>query len=151
MKKGNIITAVVCIVMAVYVILTAMTYPGAKHGVPGPGMFPIIISSLMILSSISLIITSLKMKPEENVSIDISSEGSKRVYIVMAMLIAYFILFKYVGFIITTTVLLSVLIRWFSKKNIVFCIVISIVITMAVYLIFNKLLNVPLNFGMFYI
>lgn len=148
MKKGNIIASILCIIFGAYIIITAMSYPPAKNGVPGPGMFPIIIASMLILSSVSLIITSFKIKKESDKELNMLSNDSKRVYIVMAMLVGYFIVLKFIGFILCTIVLLFALIKWFSKKNIIICLVISIVITLVVYLVFNRVLNVPLDFGL---
>lgn len=148
MKKGNFVAAAIGFVFGVFVLIEAFLLPKGTNGVPGPGLFPIIISAIMILSSVALFLRSLKMKAEEDIEIHPFSDDSKRVYLVMAVLLVYLVVMPYVGFCVTTFVLMSALVKWFSAKKIVPCLLISAVVTAAVYLIFSKVLNVPLDFGL---
>lgn len=153
MKKGNLVFSAICIVLAVVIIGTALGYPSAKDygtGVPGPGLWPIVICVVMLACVGIIIYRSMKLKPEEDVKLEFWNSGTKRVYITMAILFAYLLLLEPVGFIISTTVLEFVFIQWFAKKKPVITILISVAITMVVYLVFKFALNVPIDsFGIF--
>lgn len=148
MKKGNFIAAILCFLLGVFVLIEAILLPDGAEGVPGPGMFPVIIAVILILSACALFISTLRMKPEDNTKIEPFSKDAKRVYLSMAALIVYILVLPYVGFCTTTAVMLFFFLNWFSKKGIVPCVLISVLITAVIYLIFNRLLNVPLNFGL---
>lgn len=153
MKKGNIITAVLTIALSIYVIVTCLGYPRAEAygtGVPGPGLWPGLIAAMMLLAAICLLIRSLRMKPEDDTPLAMLTDGTKRVYITMAILVVYVAVIGIIGFIPTTIVMLYVFINWFAKRKPVFTLTVSVVSTLAVYCIFKFVLNVPVDFGLIY-
>ena len=51
MKKGNLVLAAICAVMSIGIIVVASDYPTAADygtGVPGPGLWPIVISIVLL-------------------------------------------------------------------------------------------------------
>lgn len=147
MKKGNIIAAVLCLILSGAVIAISAGFPAGRDGVPGPGMVPIIVSVLLAAASITLIIHSLRMAPEENHPLAMFSDDSKRVYLCMGVLIVYVVLLGFLGFLISTVLLLFLFIRWFAKKTYLFSGVYAVVLTALIYSVFRFLLKVPLDFG----
>ncbi len=153
MKKGNIITAVLTIILGLYVVITCMGYPRAEAygtGVPGPGLWPGLIAAMMVLAAICLLVKSLRMKPEEDTPLEMLTDGTKRVYVTMAILVVYVALLGVVGFIPCTIVMLYVFINWFAKKKPVITLLISVISTLVVYCVFKYVLNVPVDFGLIY-
>jgi putative tricarboxylic transport membrane protein len=148
MKKASIVAAIISFVIGICIITIAMTFPKGSNGVPGPGMFPIIIATIIILSSVAVLIRSLRMEKKDDKEVKFLSADTKRAYITMAILAIYFIVLPFIGFCVSTALLMLVLIKWFSKKNIIQCSLISLIITLAIFLVFSKLLNVPLHFGL---
>jgi putative tricarboxylic transport membrane protein len=152
MKKGNYVAAAICAVIGIVVIAIASGYPTAEAygtGVPGPGLWPICISVVLLACSALLVYHTLKMPAEEDTSLELWSPGSRRVYITMIILLIYVILLPTLGFIISTAVMQFVFIQWFAKKKPYITAIIAIVITMVIYCAFRFLLNVPINFGLF--
>lgn len=150
MKKGNMITAVITMALSIYVMITCLGYPKAEAygtGVPGPGLWPGVIAGMMFLASLCLLVKSLRMRPEEDTPIDMKTEGTKRVYITMAILIVYVALMGIVGFIPMTIIMLCVFIKWFAKIKPATTVIISAVSTLVIYCVFRFVLNVPVNFG----
>ena len=153
MKKGNLVAAGLCALLAVVVIGISSTYPTSAAygtGVPGPGLWPTVISVLLLVcSGILAYRTLVKMKPEENTSLHLLSAGSRRVYITILILLVYVIVLKPVGFIISTTVMEFIFMQWFGKKKPYITLLIALSITLISYFAFKNLLNVPINFGLF--
>ena len=153
MKKGNIITSTICMIVSIIVLVVAAGYPRAEAygtGVPGPGMWPICIAACMLVTSIALLISALRTKKEDDTELGMWNDGTKRVYISMIGLVVYVVALNILGFIIATILMLFGFIQWFSKAKPVKSIIISVLVTLLIYCIFKFLLNVPVDFGLFY-
>lgn len=148
MKKANFIVSGVFAVFAIIIIAISLGYPPSNHGVPGPGMFPIIIACLILLSALILVIQTLRMPKERDTSIDLKSKNVLNVYITMAGLVVYVVLLPLVGFIVTTSIMLLLYIKWFSKRSWWKCILISVLFTVGIFMLFGSVLNVPMRFGL---
>ena len=146
------ILAALYILLGIGVIAVSSTYPTAESygtGVPGPGLWPMAIAIVLLACSAMLLYNTWRMKPEKNTDIDLFGPGPKRAYISMAILVVYVLLLEPLGFIIATTILEFIFIRWFSKKSYVVSFVIAAAVTAVVYGIFQFVLNVPVgSFGL---
>ncbi|MGH0052848.1 MAG: tripartite tricarboxylate transporter TctB family protein [Sphaerochaetaceae bacterium] len=147
MRKANFIVSGVFAAFAIFIIAISLTYPPSNHGVPGPGMFPIIIAGLIIVSSLSLFFATLRMSNEANTTVDLKSKNVLNVYVTMVGLIIYFILLPLVGFVVTSTIMLILYIKWFSKRPWWKTILISVIFVLAIFFLFGSVLNVPMRFG----
>ena len=151
MKKGNLLFSALCAVGGLGIIAIAMGYPSAADygtGVPGPGLWPIAISVVMLACAALLAVKSLKIDPEKDTKIELWNEGTKRVYITMGILFAYVAVLEFLGFIIATTIMEAVFLHWFAKKKPWITAVMALVITLVIYVVFQFVLNVPVgSFG----
>ena len=151
MKKMNLIFAGICAVIGAFLIVLAAGYPTAADygtGVPGPGLWPIVISAVMLAMSALLAMKSIKMPAEKNTDVPMWNQGTKRVYITMGILFAYVAVLEFLGFIIATTVMEAIFIHWFAKKKPWVTAVIALVVTLVIYCVFQYVLNVPVgSFG----
>ena len=151
MKKINLIFSGVCAAIGIFLIVLAAGYPTAADygtGVPGPGLWPIVISAFMLALAALLVMKTIKMPAEKNVDVPMWNEGTKRVYITMGILFAYTLVLKFLGFIIATTIMEAIFIHWFAKKKPWVTAVIALVVTLVIYVVFQYLLNVPVgSFG----
>jgi len=153
MKKGNLAFAALSAVIGIVIIAIAMGYPTAADygtGVPGPGLWPIAISVVLLACAVLLALKSLKMDPEKDTKIELWSTGTKRVYLTMLILFVYVLVLEFLGFLIATVVLEFVLIQWFAKKKPWLTAIFAVGITLVIYLVFQYVLNVPVgSFGIF--
>ena len=151
MKKMNLIFSGICAAIGVFLIVLAAGYPTAADygtGVPGPGLWPIVISAVMLAMAALLVMKSVKMPAEKNVDVPMWNEGTKRVYITMGILFAYTLVLEFLGFIIATTIMEAIFLHWFAKKKPVVTAVMALVITLVIYVVFQFVLNVPVgSFG----
>ena len=151
MKKINLIFSGICAAIGIFLIVLAAGYPTAADygtGVPGPGLWPIVISAFMLALAALLVMKTIKMPAEKNVDVPMWNEGTKRVYITMGILFAYTLVLEFLGFIIATTIMEAIFIHWFAKKKPWVTAVIALVVTLVIYVVFQYLLNVPVgSFG----
>ena len=151
MKKMNLIFAAICAAIGILLIALAAGYPTAADygtGVPGPGLWPIVISAVMLAMAALLVIKSVKLPADKDVAVPMWNEGTKRVYITMGILFAYVAVLEFLGFIIATTVMEAIFLHWFAKKKPWITAVLALVITLVIYCVFQYVLNVPVgSFG----
>lgn len=122
MKKANLIFSALMIIISIVIICVSATYPKASAygtGAPGPGLWPIVISIIVIAMAVVLAIKTLCGAKDEECDVDLVLIDADhiRVYISMAVLLVYFCLLKPLGFIIPTALMVTFFIWWFSKKS----------------------------------
>ncbi|HNZ94975.1 MAG TPA: tripartite tricarboxylate transporter TctB family protein, partial [Sphaerochaeta sp.] len=147
MKKANFVVSGAFTLFALAIIFLSRSYPPSNHGVPGPRMFPLIIATLIIISSVVLFINTLRMKPEDDVPVDLTSRNVLNVYITIAGLIVYITLLPLLGFITTTSIMLLLFFKWFSRYAWWKCLLISVLFTVGIWALFSIVLNVPMRYG----
>lgn len=151
MKKGNIVASLLCIALGAYVLIQCLGYPTAEAygtGAPGPGLWPGVIAAGLILAALWVLITALRTPAEEQGQIAIWGDAQKRVYVTMIILLVYCYLTTIVGFIPTTIVMMFIFVHWFAKYKWYMTLLISVAVSVVVYVIFKYALNVPIDFGM---
>jgi len=149
MKRGNIVFAIFCMILSIVVIVITAGYPKAAAygtGVPGPGLWPMIVAIILFAVSAKLLFKSFKNQIA-NTEVVFLSPGTKRVYISMLILILYVAILETVGFLLSSLILLFGFIQWFAKLKLWQTATISIVTTLIIYCVFRFLLNVPVDFG----
>lgn len=156
MKKANFIFSAICAVLGFTIIGVTLGYKAdflahynAGGSPTGPELWPIVVSVVMLLCSGLLVAKSLKIRPEDDAKVVLWSEGSRRAYLSMLILFIYALILEPLGFIIATTLMEFVFIKWFSKKKWYWCLLISVVVAVVIYVVFRYVLNVSLRFGIF--
>lgn len=147
MKKGNVAAAVLFAALAAFVIVESSSLPGGRAGVPGPAVFPAAVAVLMLMAALSLVISSFRIPPGEDMRLNLLAPGSLRVYLCMAVMAAYVAVMPLAGFCAATSLFLFGLVKWFGGYRFHVCALSSLAVTAAVYLAFSELLYVPLRFG----
>lgn len=150
MRKGNIIVSIIFGLLALITIGASMTLEQSKSGVPGSGTWPIAISLLMLIASISLLISALKIKKRDDVAIGLTGENNTRVYITMGGMVLYLLSMYYIGFCVATFFMLFIYISWYGNYKWYFNLVTSLVITVIVFTTFKSILHVPFRFGLLF-
>jgi hypothetical protein len=142
MRKLNMFTAILLLVMAGYVYLQASSFPATTNTL-GPGFFPKLVAGLLAAFAAGILLFAVFSKKEESKP----DMPSKPLLLVMVAMIVYIILLPYVGFLTTTPVFLTVagfvvadsVQLWWKKIAIS-----SVATTGVLYYLFATLLNVPL-------
>ena len=147
MKKLNIIFSVILIVFSAgffYYAGTFRTLPNQQD--IGPAAFPRLISILLILCSILLILTEIRRKEEEKLSL-----FNVKLLIGFGAVVAYFLLLNPLGFLLDSAVIVLVMMLLLLneplKKAWPLLASVSIAVPVALYAIFAVFLKVPLPTG----
>lgn len=146
MLNADVIFGCVSATIGAIWIVMSLPFPlGTSDGVPGPGYFPILISSLLILVSLALIFTGMKSKKCYFDVKKLSKNNIKMFVLSWTIMLLFVLMWVKTSYIIACLVLifgLGVVFEINLKENIL----ISSALTFATYYIFNNLLHILLDF-----
>jgi putative tricarboxylic transport membrane protein len=148
MRYGKLFISVAFMALSMFTIYFANQLPDSRGGVPGPGLWPILVSAIMFVAAFIVGITALKEKTSQ--SVELTGSDQVRVYITMLALFGYFIAMNAIGFVVSTIVMLYGFITWFSTYKLIQRILFAVIITAIVYSVFNFILKVPFRFGILF-
>ena len=149
MRTSNTAIGLVLIVFACAVLINVQSFPKLDNGYPGPALFPEVLSALFIFCGIGLVIQGIR-KREKVLKFDlgnVSLAGWINIVFVLGAVACYIFLAEYVGFLIFSFVILMILMKWLKVK-ILPSLVMSIIVTLSIYILFAKVLLVPLPWGL---
>jgi len=152
MKANDAITGGIFLAVAILAFLYAGTFtplPGVKYG---PDLFPRLVSVLMGLGGVILIVGALRPAGRQPLLSIAQWARTPRSYLiivaVLGSIVFYILLSDRLGFLLTAFIMLSALLiatRGISRT--VSSLVISASVVVVLYLIFARLLRVPLPVG----
>ena len=154
-REGNLIFGTVLIGVAILVIVEASFFPkfvvsGKK--LPGPAFFPTILGIILVISGFYEIIMALLEKRFFRLSKPFSNYlkdwGIQNVLILLLMLIIYVPIIKFLGFILGTFIISSLLMVRL-KTGWIRSVVVSIALIVVIVLLFEKVFKIPLPEGVF--
>ncbi len=111
-----------------------------------PYLFPLVISLILFALSISLLIEGRKKVYRE-----VKDETHWRdIFLYVAICFVYYLVISYIGFIASTILFLVVVFRLLGVRKWWFIALLSVVATLAIYILFARLLHVMLPSGSIY-
>ena len=149
MKLADIISGMIGILIGAYVLIKCQSYPEDFVMKIGPAFFPEILAGGLILFSALLILQALLGKSIGDVErISIRQKGTQRVLLALVGMIVYCAVLKPVGFIIATIPLIMFYMFLLGNRKKLQYVWVPVAITLAVYLVFEKVLVLSLPAGL---
>jgi len=139
------------IALGIFIFSTTFSYPILDGGHPGPSLFPRVLAVLFIFFGGIVVLQgwrSAKVKREESPNEEGPPTNKFNPILVIILVAAFIALAPTVGFVITSTVLLAILmlkLRVSTLKSVI----VSILLAAFIYTVFAKGLRVPLPIGYF--
>ena len=138
-KYIDILVSIFFIVLAILLYRSTATYP--KSALFTTAVYVKFLAiSLCVAGSLQLIF-SFKIDANKKI---IFAKNPKRFFILVISLILYVWIMRYIGFIISTLIFLPVTMWFMGYKKIVKSIIISIGITLFVYILFVRIFEIQL-------
>lgn len=147
MRKGDHIAGIIIVLLGIAVLIYSNSLNTPDAGYIDASFFPNVIGVLFIITGSMLVIDTIrksKYTDEEKITLYLKEA---------VMIVAYFvyiILMPYVGYMIMTPLLIAGLTFYLGYRKIYANLIIGIVVMISVYVLFNKLLSVPLPTGIFF-
>lgn len=149
LKKPDTIAGTIGLLIAVYVIYTAHFFPEDKVLLLGPSFFPTVLACGLGVFSLVLLVVALRGKSRRSTDpFNIKDPGVQRAGVSLLAIIAYCFLFDVLGFIIVSSLYLFGLMFLLHRRDYLRMAAVSVGVTLLVYAIFNRLLDISLPAGL---
>ena len=149
MRTSNTFIGLLLIIFASAVLIHVQSFPKLNNGYPGPALFPEVLSVLFIFCGVGLVIQGIRRR-EKVLKFDlgnVTAAGWINIFFVLGTVFCYIFFAEYIGFLIFSFVILMILMKWLKVK-ILPSLIMSIIVTLSIYILFAKLLLVPLPWGL---
>ena len=149
MRKADIICALIILFIGILIMYDSIRL-GCGWAMSGPraGFFPLIMSLIVIIGCLIVIAQAIARKGVSSSNRPfIPKGGLKPVLNVVVPAIVMVILAEYIGLYIAAGLYMAVYMRWIGKYRWNTVILLSIVVPLSAYLLFDKLFLVPMPRG----
>jgi putative tricarboxylic transport membrane protein len=147
MRKKDLCSSLFFFLFGVSFIIGSLSYPTWDRYGPGPGFFPLLLGVLFSALSLLLLIRSVARQEEGDKKEGGSQFPILRAVVYLFVLFGFYFFFERLGFILTLFLFMSGVLYLFGRRSIRSSLSISVLATFFAYLVFVKLLSVPLPPG----
>jgi putative tricarboxylic transport membrane protein len=150
MKKRDLYSSLFFLGVGVLFVVGSLRFSVWDRYGPGPGFFPLVLGIMFSILSLLLFISKIVDKGREG---GIAEEDSlrfpaiKKTVLYLCLLLCFGFLFEHLGFLLTILFFMTGVLVSFSRRSIKLSLIISILTSVTTYLLFVKLLDVPLPGG----
>jgi putative tricarboxylic transport membrane protein len=134
-------------VFGIVMLVNSLSYKYSSNMGPGPGMFPLWLSGILILLSLLSIVQSIKKDRTTFAEILPKGKDLKKLILILAALAGFILIIQFAGFVIAGIVFLFILLageyKWYVN------LAISIGVSVLLFWVFGILLSVPLPVNSF--
>jgi hypothetical protein len=147
-SKGYIVVGAIGICLSVLYLALSFQMPMGRVRQPGAGVFPVISGFLLLLGSVSALWEGMKQRNSEKVELPAGSD-LLRLLAVLGGVLGYLILLPVLGQLISSTLFCFVLIRALSSLSIWRVMLYAVLMAGAAYVLFVRILMLPMPVGIF--
>lgn len=145
MRKSVTITAVLFLALALGAFIEARKLPFGRVSAPQPGFFPLILS--VMLAIISLLVLVEVVKGREEGVVPREQLRWNKIGLALGALFAFAFLFESLGYLVTTFLFVTFLLRAVDREKWGVAIVVAFSASFVSYVLFGWLLQTPLPAG----
>jgi putative tricarboxylic transport membrane protein len=146
--RHDLVSGLLAAALGAAVVLHVRTFPELPDGQPGPALFPGIVGSLLVLFGLVLVVRAALDRNRVSADPDagVTVQGRLRALAVLGLVVGYLLLAETLGFAVTMSVLLFLL-MWLLGVRPLVAVLAAAATTGFVLLVFGELLLVPLPRG----
>jgi hypothetical protein len=150
MKRRDLYSSLFFLGVGVLFVIGSLRFSVWDRYGPGPGFFPLLLGIVFSVLSLLLFITKIVGKETEAalaLGDSLQFAAVKKTALYLCLLVCFGFLFEYLGFLLTILFFMTGVLVSLSKRSIKLSLAISILTSVTTYLVFVKLLGVPLPGG----
>jgi putative tricarboxylic transport membrane protein len=149
MRVSNTAIGASTIAFGIWTILYSRDFPTMEEGYPGPALFPMVLAVLFILAGIVLISQDIRSRSKIlkfDVS-DLSRAHIINIGLVLGAILFYIFISDFLGFQFTSVIILVTLMKRLRVSTF-WSLIMACGVTFGIYVLFAKILLVPLPWGL---
>ncbi|HET7096743.1 MAG TPA: tripartite tricarboxylate transporter TctB family protein [Casimicrobiaceae bacterium] len=139
-RRLEIAVAAALFLLGAFAVWQAALMPFGTVALPGPGMLPMALGVLLMLSSAGLVVAELRAPAR----IEIVTLGNRHIVLAFVAVVVAGLLFETAGFLVTSTLFMFVLLTALSTLGWWRSLLAAVATSVAAGLFFDKLLGVVL-------
>ena len=147
MRQRNLICSIALLAIALATFLEISRIPIGTPGKPQMGFYPLILTALLTILSLTLLWETLKEEKEKKRNVHEGWGGLKKVGLTIAALVAFAFLLKPLGYLLSIFLLIAFLLRAIEPQRWWKVIVVAFLCSVVSFLILDQLLDTPLPKG----
>ena len=150
MKKANIISAVIGMIVSAAAFGYTFTFKQFKNVPVGPEFFPRVLAIALFIFCVLLLLTNLKTSESNKKSaptMSLKNRGMQKALAGLAIVVVYALLWEVLGFLIITPIAIFLMTLLLGKRSYIKMIVIAVGATAIVFLAFKYLLGIQMPLG----
>lgn len=149
MRVSNTVIGLGTVIFSIWVLLYARNFPKLEQGYPGPSLFPMVLAVLFIFAGIILIVQDFRSgakKLKFDIS-DLSRVHLINIGLTLAAILFYIFVSDFLGFQITSFIILVFMMKRLRVSTF-WSLIMAGGVTFGIYVLFAKILLVPLPWGL---
>ena len=150
MKKANIISAVIGMIVSAAAFGYTFTFKQFKNVPVGPEFFPRILATALFIFCALLLLTNLKTSESNKKSaptMSLKNRGMQKALAGLAIVVIYALLWEVLGFLIITPIAIFLMTLLLGKREYIKMTVIAIGASAIVFIAFKYLLGIQMPLG----
>jgi hypothetical protein len=148
-RNNDIVTGLVVLLIGIYIFIESIRLLEVGEYYDSPGLLPVIISSIIILSSIVMLwngINKEKIKINANLTGSANNIEKKplfthRIFVIIFIIALYIIILDYFGFLFSSILFLFVLMYYLKSTTILKIIIFSVIVPVLIQYVFKNIFN----------
>jgi putative tricarboxylic transport membrane protein len=147
MKKGDLISGVLLLAIAITTLFEASRLPFGSLRAPQAGFLPVVLSIVLTIFSCIFLVQTIRTNRDGASFLGLNRGYLKKVGLAAGSLLGFALVLEYLGYIISTFVLIAFLLRVIEPQKWWVVIGFSSLISLATYILFSLFLSSPLPKG----
>ena len=154
---ANLVASVILLVFEIWAYIQTLGFKIVKKAAVQPATFPQIMAIGMMIFTVVLLIQSLlKLKtmneddplaaPAASINV-FKNKGVQAAAFVIVLCIAYAALFEVLGYVLISAIVAAIIMWLIGKRNVKQILLVSVLVPLAMWLVFYKLLTVNIPMG----
>jgi len=146
-KRCDLISGLFWLLCSALIIIGSLHLPVGTVGDPGPGFVPLLVGTLLSIISLAILIYSFLQRPSEGKAFLLDKKQWPKVVTTVLMTLVYTIAFPYLGFFVSTLLLMFFLFKAIGGMNWKASLAGAILTSSCFYLVFKVWLKVQFPGG----
>lgn len=152
-KKANIISAILGMCVSAFAFGYTFTFKKFKNVAVGPEFFPRALAVLLFACCLVLLVQNLipllkgVSDTKENPTLSLRNPGIQKALLGLLIIILFAVLWNFLGFLIVTPPAVFGMILLLGKKTYLMNAIVSVGITILIFLVFKFLLGITMPLG----
>lgn len=153
MRKANIVSAVIGMLISGVAFRYTFTFKKFKNVPVGPEFFPralavaLFICCLILLVQNVILLVKNSTDDKKAPTLSLKDHGIQKALIGLLIIILFAVLWNYLGFLIVTPLAIFGMIRLLGKKTYILNAIVSVGATILIFIVFKFLLGITMPLG----